>query len=286
MKSWSLQLDITGPAAKFCRRKVNPRGANAVRSVSIFCSERGLPFKRKIRYLNQMSLIITVFTNEGLVMAADSRLTLNMPIGVAPNIPTMSIEFSNSTNKLFCTQGGVGISTCGDAGINGVPIAGFIEEFAAKAGNDKADVVAAAILAHFRALNPNLGTIFHVAGYDAAGKQRIFVVNVAANSPTEANLKWQQGASWNGETDIVSRIINDCWLSDDNGKASIHFPSHVVPWNFFSLQDAIDFAVFAMPATIGAIRFQNRLKTVGGPIDLLVVKPGAATWAQRKTLHA
>ena len=76
-----------------------------------------------------MSLIITVYTNEGVVMAADSRLTLNTKVGEAPNEKLLSFDFSNSTNKLFCTKNGVGISTCGDAGIQGKPIAGFIDQF-------------------------------------------------------------------------------------------------------------------------------------------------------------
>ena len=218
-------------------------------------------------------------------MAADSRLTLNTPIGVAPNIQTISIDFSNSTRKLFCTPGGIGITTCGDAGINGTPISGYIEDFALKAGPKKADVVATEILTHFRNLNPQLGTFFHVAGYDSAGKQRVYRVDVAGNTSTDANPNSVQGVIWNGESDIVTRIFNDCWLSDNNGAASVHIPSHGIPWSFFSLQDAIDFAVFAMSATIGAIRFQNRSKTVGGPVDLLVVKPDGATWVQRKELH-
>jgi 20S proteasome alpha/beta subunit len=233
-----------------------------------------------------MSLIVTVFTNEGLAMAADSRLTLTTPVGVAPKVETISIDFSNSTNKLFVTAGNVGISTCGAAAIKGIPIAGYIEEFGAKAKKAPVDAVAADLLKHFRSLDENLGTSFHVAGYDAHGKQRIYRVHVASNALSEDNQKWPQGAVWNGETDIVSRIFNDCWLSDDNGLAATHLDSYGVPWNFLSLQDAIDFAVFAMSATIGAIRFQNRLKTVGGPIDVLVVKPDGAAWVQRKDLHA
>jgi hypothetical protein len=232
-----------------------------------------------------MSFIITVHTNEGLVMAADSRLTLNVPVGVAPNVQNISFDFSNSTNKLFCTNSGIGISTCGDAGINGNPIAGFVETFALGTGADPVDVVAANILAHFRAINPNLNTVFHVAGYDAGGLQRVFRVVVSQNSVVDANPNRQQGARWDGEIDILTRIVQDCWLSDNAGAPTEHLPIHAIPWNFFSLQDAIDFAVFATSATAGALRFQNRLKTVGGPIDLLAIKPSGPSWIQRKQLH-
>ncbi|PYL08483.1 MAG: hypothetical protein DME34_04505 [Verrucomicrobia bacterium] len=64
------------------------------------------------------------------------------------------------------------------------------------------------------------------------------------------------------------------------------FPHFNIPFQFFTLQDAIDFAVFAVRSTIDAIRFQPRAKTVGGPIDVLIIKPTGAAWIQRKELSA
>ena len=77
-----------------------------------------------------MSLIITVYVREGIVMAADSRLTLNFP-RTAPNGQTniLSITSSDSAKKLFLSPNDIGIATCGPADIGGVPIAGFIESF-------------------------------------------------------------------------------------------------------------------------------------------------------------
>ena len=40
-----------------------------------------------------------------------------------------------------------------------------------------------------------------------------------------------------------------------------------------------------MRSTIDAIRFQPRPKTVGGPIDVIVIKPNRSFWVQRKELH-
>jgi hypothetical protein len=39
------------------------------------------------------------------------------------------------------------------------------------------------------------------------------------------------------------------------------------------LQDAIDFGVYAVKTTIDTMRFQQKEKTVGGPIDVLVIQP-------------
>ena len=53
-----------------------------------------------------------------------------------------------------------------------------------------------------------------------------------------------------------------------------------------TLQDAIDFADYAIRTTIETIRFQHKEKTVGGPIDILIVKPNESpTWIKRKKLH-
>ena len=53
----------------------------------------------------------------------------------------------------------------------------------------------------------------------------------------------------------------------------------------FTLQDAIEFAEFVISATISSMNFQKRPKTIGGPVDILVIKPETAFWIQRKELH-
>lgn len=232
-----------------------------------------------------MSLIVSVYTHEGIVMAADSRLTLSAGVAGSGGTDKISFEFSNATSKLFCTPGGVGISTCGVADIAHRPIAGYIETFAADQSGTCVEVVAQALLQCFRELKPDLGTLFHVGGYAANKEQALYVVSVLRNSVAQVNPPGQQGAKWDGEVDTLTKILKATWLSDDSGKPTTPLGSYDIPWDFFGLQDAIDFCIFAMAATSGAIRFQNRIKTVGGPIDMLVVKPREALWIQRKQLH-
>jgi hypothetical protein len=40
-----------------------------------------------------------------------------------------------------------------------------------------------------------------------------------------------------------------------------------------------------MEATINTMRFQTRAKTVGGPIDVLVIYPNKTEWVKQKKLH-
>jgi len=74
-----------------------------------------------------MSLIMSVYVREGIVMAADSRLTLTFPPDATGK--TLSLAMSDSAKKLFLAPNNVGIATFGSADINGMPIAGFIESF-------------------------------------------------------------------------------------------------------------------------------------------------------------
>jgi hypothetical protein len=74
------------------------------------------------------------------------------------------------------------------------------------------------------------------------------------------------------------------WVKDAEGELK-PLPSYTIPWQFFTLQDGVDFAVYALRTTIDSLRFQPRPKTVGGPIDVLVLKPDQAFWVQRKQLR-
>ena len=219
-------------------------------------------------------------------MAADSRLTITSKSGVPPTEKEISFQLSDATQKLFCTESGVGISTAGSATISGKPIAGHIEEFVLKHPQLKVNDTPKQLLAFFRGLDPKLATWFHVCGYDEGGQQKVFRVFVADESVTDMNPKGTQGAVWSGETDILSRLLTDYFICTADGKPGAKEILFPVLWAHLSLQDAIDFAVFAMDATIGASRFQNRIKTVGGPVDLLAIKAGGVTWVQKKVLRA
>lgn len=69
-----------------------------------------------------MSLVVTVYVQEGIVMAADSRLTLTSHEEQGDKtVVNLAVGQSDSNYKLFLAPHGVGISTCGDADIKGVP---------------------------------------------------------------------------------------------------------------------------------------------------------------------
>ena len=238
-----------------------------------------------------MSLAVSIYTREGIVMAADSRLTLTFPRTV-PGQPahTVSVASSDSARKLFLTHNRIGISTFGAAAVNGAPIGGVIESFIAEKLKDQdlpPKETAEALLAYFTNLGVSQQSSFHICGYRPANtvvEQEAVFLNVAANSVTAMNTPGNQGANWGGEIDVLQRLINDVLLVGASGSAPTPIPTFGIPFAFFTLQDAIDFTRYAVQATIDTMRFQSREKTVGGPVDILVITPDSARWIVQKQL--
>ena len=53
---------------------------------------------------------------------------------------------------------------------------------------------------------------------------------------------------------------------------------------YFTLQDAVDFARYAVETTINTMRFKNVVETVGGNVDILVITPDETKWLQKTEL--
>jgi hypothetical protein len=239
-----------------------------------------------------MSFIITMYVREGIVMASDSRLSLDNkePQG-DKTVIHVAVGQSDSNYKTFLAPGDIGISTYGAADIGGTPIAGYIESFMHErltASGTTLEQAALGLLEYFRTFDPAPATQFHVAGYmqgEGQKIQQVWHVDVARSTTRQLNPPGKQGVSWGGEADILTRLIQSVAVLGPDGSISERLPYFQVPWQFFNLQDAIDFCIFAVRSTIEAIRFQPRPKTVGGPIDVLVIKLDGAFWVQKKQLH-
>ncbi len=237
-----------------------------------------------------MSFVITLYVREGIVMASDSRLTLNIKKKDPQSPVHVAVSQSDSNYKTFRTPHNIGISAFGAADIDGSPISGYVENFInqhCQSARTSIKEVADNILNFFSKFSRTPDCGFHVAGYSREGNQlnqEVWHVLVKKNLVKPLNKNSKPGASWAGEGDILARLLQPTYLKDRQGNF-IQQPTYQVPWQFFTLQDAIDFAVYAVRTTIDSIRFQPRPKTVGGPIDVLVLKPEDSFWVKRKELH-
>lgn len=235
-----------------------------------------------------MSFIITVYTNEGIIMASDSRTTYTtttkQPDGVIKE--RIGVQTTDSTYKTFLCPNNVGISTCGTASISNVPIAGFIEKFII----DKVSIdctvqeVAHGLLDYFSQYTPIPDTHFMVAGYNEQKQREVYTVYVASGT-VELQDTLSPGIIWDGESDVFKRLVKTVAIKNNDGTYT-NIPSYSTGYNFFTLQDAIDYAEYAVDVTIKTMFFQDRVKTVGGAIDILAIKPNGSFWIKRKELHA
>lgn len=235
-----------------------------------------------------MSFIITLYIGEGIVMASDSRITYNLTLDNVDGSKTVKLgaHFSNSTPKTFLTSSNVGVSYCGDSSIRNKPITGYIERFLEEHKNDDVDTLKDLLIPYFTSLEPNLNTTFIIGGYKnekGCTLQKVYRINAKTGVVEDIDTS-AQGALWGGETDVMSRILTPVYRKADKD-GYVELFSYPILWQHFTLQDAIDFARYAIKTTIDTMKFQSRVKTVGGPIDILVIKPTEATWIEKRQLQ-
>ena len=236
-----------------------------------------------------MSLVIVLYVREGIVMASDSRLTLSTTRQrQGQQITHLAVGQSDNNNKTFLVKDRIGISTFGQADIQGVPISGYIESFINTLRNNVSiTTLPQQLLNYFRGLHGPPRTFFLVAGYrnnQGIPQQHVYIVDVHNNTVARKNNPNQQGAEWGGEIDVLNRLIQPVFLrTGRQGNYGYNqLPHHLIQWGFFTLQDAIDYVIYAIKTTIDTMRFHPRPKTVGGPVDVLVIKPNEAFFIQKR----
>lgn len=236
-----------------------------------------------------MSFLIAVYVNEGIVLASDRRTTYaNTEINGENIIQRIGVHLTNSTDKTFVCPNGAGISTCGEASLLGKPITGYIQDMIRTKICEDTSVenIPQIILDYFSKFQEIPDTDFMVAGYDSLKNEEkyqvIFKLNIK-NKQIERIDTTSQGASWDGETLTLTRLIQNVAVKHTDGTYA-ELPYENILWEYFTLQDAVDFARYAVETTIKTMHFKNVIETVGGSVDILVITPDKTTWLQKETL--
>lgn len=233
-----------------------------------------------------MSFIITIHVGEGFVMASDSRITFatTEQTDSGKQVVRHGTHISDTTYKTFLTSANVGISTCGDSSLNGQLIVGFIERYINSHKEENVDEIKDSIRSYFRALKSDLNTTFIIVGYvkdkDGRDQPKCYKVNIAEDSVQDFS---DISAVWDGEKSVISRLTSTLYIKQSDDTYIKHSENDIL-WNYFTLQDAIDFARYAVQVTIDTMKFQRTVKTVGGPIDILVIQSSGGRWINRKEL--
>ena len=267
-----------------------------------------------------MSIMCCIHVPEGIIMAADSRLTRTKNTNTIEiptkdqnkNFLTFRTTYTSSDNSqkvLLINKTGTGISFCGDAIIDGVTVADFIRKFEIEKVEctDSTEEVAHKLLEYYNGDK----THFFVCGYnddvpyvfDVNNKQiersniknptqsQAVVVDTAneeqLQSETEipVNIK-QNNVVHPSEIDIIT--YGALWAGQKTAITKIvnNPPILNADWNTMPLKDAIDFAEFLIDMTIKYERFCDEIQTCGGPIDILVITKDEAFWKQHKIFNA
>jgi len=251
-----------------------------------------------------MSLVITTYVPEGIVMASDSRQSITIG-GKTPDgkeLPKVDTVNSDNVYKTYLLSRKnkndkpifeVGVQSFGQDLLGGISTASHIKRFSEERLTDEDDVttIPKKLVDFFRELFPTADTGFHVAGYkkeDKVSVPYIYYCHVAKNITGERrnikpNGRLAYGATWSGQIDVLAGIIQPSLMPGPEGKV-VPLQKPPIIWDAMALQDAIDFSIYAIRTTIDTIHFQARPKNVGGPIDVLVVTPDGAKWIQKKDL--
>ncbi|GAH65233.1 unnamed protein product, partial [marine sediment metagenome] len=208
-----------------------------------------------------MSLVIVTYVPEGIVMASDSRQWVTVegktPEGKDFKTETLSSDAVVKTFLLEKQQ--VGISNFGQDLLNGVPMGSYIKRFIEEelVAADDVTTIPKKLVEYFRKPFPDADAGFHIAGYKKEGKASVAYVyhcHVARNTVERRNIKpdgsLAYGATWSGQIDILTSIVNPVVIKDEKGNDKIvRAPAAPIIWDAMTLQDAVDFSIYAIRTT-------------------------------------
>lgn len=268
-----------------------------------------------------MSLGMVIKGPEGLVLAAESRITLGGQVVTQQGVQQIPVYFDNATKLLSFSKPNttVGVVTYGQAVIGEQTprtAASFIPEFEASLPKERlgvedfANKISEFFLSQWHSSMPPDDKIpqipnmtFVVAGFnpdEIYGK--VYVVEIPRiPKPTERSKDNQFGITLGGQHEIVSRIMKgyDIRLPEVFKKDLDFSPEQLtkfetlinqfqlaIPLPILALQDCVDLACFFIRTTMDAQKLSVGIRGVGGAIDVAIIKRNQdIRFIQRKEEH-
>lgn len=256
-----------------------------------------------------MSLGIVIKGTEGLVIAADSRVTLfpQFPGSLPGQQVVVPSTFDNATKLLrINSQKYVAAVTYGVGAIGGVmprTASSFMPEIEAELPNetrvsveDFAKRLSGFFLRQWGSLkmppNPPFGEqmFFLVAGYDEGSPYgSVFGFSIPSlPSPKSLQPAGQFGANWGGQIEFTDRLMQGFdpklpqlaqeLLGVPREKIDSALGEKLkvklgmpIPWQFLPLQDCVDLAILLVKTTINLQKFVVGIRGVGGAVDVATI---------------
>jgi hypothetical protein len=245
-----------------------------------------------------MSLGIVIKGTEGLVLAAESRVTLT---ATPPQGPALQVNFDNATKLLSFgdAHSYVGAVTYGVAAIGLRTAHSFIPEFEASLPDqrllidDFAQRMSQFFIGQWQAVMPpnyqGPNMTFVIGGFnDGEAYGRVFEFNIPGNPNIIEHHggPGNFGITWGGQREFVDRVLRgyDYRLVEILVPTLNLQPAQVqqidqalqglqmqIPLQAMALQDCVDLAIFFLRTTIGAQRLTVGIRGCGGPIDVATI---------------
>lgn len=237
-----------------------------------------------------MSIVLTFKVAEGVVLAADSRLTIREGERV--------VLVSDSQEKIVQLTSQVGVLICGAGFLGGRSAVSWVESYRRTLDEIPKPVSELAQgLLEFVPFADDTSTTFMVVGFSPGAKEgfeaQIIKLNIFANGEKHFFDASDAVSFWDGEFEAVTRLLRGrspifSQVFADQGERLVEadrLAQVQVPYYALTLQEGVDWARFLLQAQIQYQRFSSETQTCGGPVDVVVMTPqGGWQWVQRKTL--
>lgn len=241
-----------------------------------------------------MSLGIVIKGPEGLVLAAESRIT----IGALDGLQKIPVNFDNATKLLSFNEPNcaVGAVTYGLAAIGTRPAHGYISEFESKLSKKKrlaikdfATELSDFFMDQWKDNMPDDYSgppmTFVVGGFDnddPYGKVFLFEIPYQPKPEQRNQESTEFGITWGGQREFVDRLLMgvDPFIIDYLGSKGVITPElqnildnlqMKIPLAAMALQDCVDLAIFFIRTTINAQQLSVGIRGCGGPIDVAII---------------
>ncbi len=263
-----------------------------------------------------MSLGVVIKGPEGVVLAADSRVTLEARKKDSPPIP---VNYDNATKLLTFSKphNFVGVVTYGQAVIGLRTAHSFVPEFEQTVLENKErlkiDEYAGELSTFYMDRwketvkgdyqGPNM--TFIVGGYNnraAYGRVLRFEIPGQPEPKPEDAMEEGFGMTWGGQLEVASRLIHGfdpglmnivaakANLNEEQAKellrelmSNLQYP---IPYQALPLQDCVDLAIFLIRTTMSAQQLAIAIRGVGGPIDVAIItRTNGLKYVQQKIIH-
>lgn len=215
-----------------------------------------------------MSLLVSLILKDGIIMSSDSRTTWKKKD---------SVTYTDKTYKTILMDNRIGISHCLNATVNGITIHEHLKNFIKINKGKLITRIPTLLKQYFLELNPNCKIEFLICGYI---KEKPYAYRVETQGEITKLVTSSPNVYWAGERDVPSRLFSEVYLKRTN-QYKLH-SSYKLKLDSMSIPEGIDFSEFIINTAKQVMSYQECDQTIGGPIDILILKPYESYWYRRK----